>query len=57
LVFYNLVFVLPLVIILAVAADRLVLSRLESWRANNLRSLKLWSGAAMIIIGLLIFLL
>jgi len=46
-----------LVVILAVAADRLVLNRLESWRANNLRSLKLWSGAAMIIIGLLIFLL
>ena len=55
LVLYNLIIILPLLAVLFIAADRGVLERLDEWRRTNLRSVKLWSGLAMIILGALIF--
>lgn len=54
LVFYNLIFVLPLVVILALAAERSFLSKLEMWQRENKVGMRLWGGLAMVALGLII---
>jgi len=57
LVLYNLIFILPLVLILAIASDQSLLGKVQSWQQSE-RGIMRWAGgAAMIILGLLIFLL
>lgn len=57
LVFYNLIFVLPLVIILLIASDRALLEKVETWKKQEIKNMRFWSGVAMIILGFVIFLL
>lgn len=54
---YNLIFVLPLVIILLMAGDRNLFEKVEIWKRKNTRGMRLYGGIATIIIGLLIFFL
>lgn len=54
---YNAIFVLPLVLILFFASDRRLLAKTQEWHQTNKRRLRLWSGAAMIALGLFIFVL
>ena len=54
LLLYNVIFVLPLVIALLIASDKGVLGRLQEWRNHHLRSLRLWSGIAMVALGIII---
>lgn len=55
LIWYNLLFVSPLVIILLLASQRTVLEKLQSWKKANLRAVKLWGGVVTILLGLFIF--
>jgi len=57
LLLYNVVFVAPLIVVLAIAGDRFVLDKLNGWRASNIRNMRLWSGIAMVVLGVLIYLL
>jgi cytochrome c biogenesis protein CcdA len=57
LVLYNLIFILPLVIMLLIASNQTLLARVREWRKNETGKMRLWSGIAMIILGLLIFML
>lgn len=57
LVWYNILFVLPLVIALFIASDNLVLDKLQSWRKNNLSKMRFVSGIVMVALGILIFFL
>lgn len=57
LLFYNMVFVLPLVITLFIASNETLLGKLRMWRENKNISVKLLSGVAMIILGVIIFML
>lgn len=57
LLYYNLVFVLPLVLILVVSSDKFILGKMQSWRRQNVKGMHLWVGVAMIVLGALIFLL
>lgn len=54
LVLYNLIFVLPLVVVLFIAGNHVVLNRLQQWRTTNIKSLRFWSGIAMIALGVFI---
>lgn len=54
LVFYNLLFVLPLVVILAVASHQELLEKVNAWRKEETRRTKLWIGLAMVMLGLII---
>lgn len=54
---YNVIFVLPLAIILFAASDRALLMRVESWKKENTGVMRLWGGQAMIALGVVIFLL
>ena len=53
LVLYNLVFVAPLVIILALASSRLIYRKMARWQLHHRPSLKLATGVAAITVGLI----
>ncbi len=52
---YNLIFILPLVIMLLLASDKDLLEKISSWQQKEKRWMRLLMGAAMVIVGLLIF--
>jgi len=54
---YNLIFILPLVIILAIASRKYLLDKVEAWQNKEKRLMRLGGGIAMIILGIIIFLL
>ncbi|MDO8574920.1 MAG: cytochrome c biogenesis protein CcdA [bacterium] len=56
LIFYNLIFVMPLVIILFIAGDKKVLEKVQNWQQKEKGMMRLWSGVIMIALGLIIFL-
>lgn len=49
---YNLLFVLPLLAILFAAGNRKTVKSWARWERTNARRIRLWYGAAMILIGL-----
>lgn len=57
LVFYNLIFVLPLTVVLLIASNETFLTKVQAWRKGNVRGVHLWGGIAMVLLGLLIFVL
>lgn len=57
LVYYNLLFVLPLALLLLLASEKLLLDKVNAWRKQNIKGMRLWVGAAMILLGAVIFLL
>jgi len=56
LIFYNLIFVAPLVIILFIAGDKKILGKVQTWQQKEKGAMRLWSGAIMIALGLITFL-
>lgn len=56
LLIYNLIFILPLVIILLIAGNKALLEKIQDWRKNNVKKSKLIVGSAMIALGLIILL-
>lgn len=57
LLLYNLIFILPLVIILFIASDKTLVEKVQTWKRSETKHMRLWGGIAMIILGFLIFLL
>ncbi len=57
LLLYNLIFVLPLIIILALASNEVLLKKVQKWQKEEKKGMRLWGGIAMILLGFLIFLL
>jgi cytochrome c biogenesis protein CcdA len=57
LVLYNAIFVLPLVIILFIASEASSLKRVEIWKKEKTKKLRLFSGLVMIILGIIVFIL
>lgn len=55
LLLYNVIFVLPLVLILLVASDTSVLGKVQQWQQDNRRAMRLGGGGAMVALGMLIF--
>ena len=55
LLLYNLILVSPLVAVLYVVAKKELVEKVQIWKRDNIGGLKLWTGIAMIIIGILIF--
>lgn len=57
LLIYNLIFILPLVIILLIASDGALVAKVQAWKKSETKHMRLWGGIAMVILGLLIFFL
>jgi cytochrome c biogenesis protein CcdA len=55
LVLYNVIFVLPLALILLIASDASVLARVQAWQQQKKQAMRLGGGTAMVALGLLIF--
>jgi cytochrome c biogenesis protein CcdA len=54
---YNLIFILPLVVILLIASNRELLDKVKAWQMQERKNMRLISGIIMILLGLLIFLI
>lgn len=52
---YNLIFVLPLAIILLVASDQRLLEKARAWQRGESRTMRLAGGIAMVLLGAVIF--
>lgn len=57
LLLYNLVFILPLVIMLAMASNAELLTRVQTWQSDRRKRMRLWGGLAMVALGIGIFFL
>jgi cytochrome c biogenesis protein CcdA len=57
LLLYNIIFILPLVIILLIAGDNALLEKVKSWKKAETKHMRVWGGIAMIVLGLVIFFL
>ena len=55
LILYNVIFVLPLVLILLFASDASLLARVQAWQERKRQAMRLGGGGAMVALGLLIF--
>ena len=57
LLLYNIILIAPLLVVLWTASDKLLVDKMQGWRATNMKGVRLWAGLLMIIIGILIFLI
>ena len=55
LLLYNLIFILPLAIILFIASNEALVQKVNAWRKAETKHMRVWGGVAMIILGILIF--
>ncbi len=55
LLLYNLIFILPLIVILLIASDNALLVKVQAWKKSETNNMRRWGGAAMIVLGFLIF--
>lgn len=54
---YNLLFVLPLILILGIVGNRAAAKRWARWEREYARSIRLWYGLAMVVLGAVMLLL
>ncbi|OHA92074.1 MAG: hypothetical protein A3J09_01085 [Candidatus Zambryskibacteria bacterium RIFCSPLOWO2_02_FULL_51_21] len=54
LLLYNLILIVPLVVVLWLASGKQVVEKMDEWKRTNMASVRLWAGIAMVILGLLI---
>lgn len=55
LLLYNIIFILPLVVILVLAGDNSIVGKLEQWEQKNKQRMRVGTGIAMIILGIFIY--
>ena len=55
LLLYNLILIIPLVVVLFISADKMLVDKVQIWKRDNMDGVRLWAGIGMIIIGVLIF--
>jgi len=53
---YNLLFILPLVIILLIASDKELLAKVQAWQSAERKDMRVWAGILMLAVGALILL-
>ncbi len=57
LLFYNVIFILPLVLILLIASNKAVHGKIGEWKQRHMRMMRRVTGIAMVALGVIIFLL
>ena len=57
LLLYNIILTLPLIAVLLVAGDKVVVEKIQYWRANNTKGIRLYAGIIMVILAFAIFLM
>lgn len=54
---YNLIFILPLIIILLLVSEEGILKKVEKWKKASVKNLRIFGGVAMILLGLVILMI
>ena len=54
LLLYNFILIIPLVVVLYIAAQKVLVEKVQMWKRDNMGGLRLWAGIVMIIIGILV---
>ena len=54
LVLYNAILVVPLAAVLYLAANKDVVEKMQGWRRTNISAVRLWSGIAMVLLGIIV---
>ncbi|MFA6407101.1 MAG: cytochrome c biogenesis protein CcdA [Candidatus Paceibacterota bacterium] len=57
LLYYNLIFILPLIVILLISSNPLLLQKVQAWKSSSTGDMRFASGILMILLGVIIFLL
>ena len=57
LIIYNVIFILPLIIMLLLASEKNLLEKVQMWKKEKMKSLNLWIGIIMILLGVVILFL
>jgi cytochrome c biogenesis protein CcdA len=57
LLIYNIIFILPLLVVLFASSKKTLLDAIEKWRKDNSRRMKIIGGLAMVVLGVIIFLI
>ena len=52
---YNLIFILPLVLILLIASDKALLEKVQAWQQSERKAMRWGGGIAMMALGALVF--
>lgn len=52
LIYYNLIFILPLAVALIAASNQTLLAKVDSWRKKETKKFKLWSSLAMVLLAM-----
>jgi cytochrome c biogenesis protein CcdA len=55
LIHYNLILAIPLVAVLWVAANKLIVDKMQLCKRDNIKGFKFWAGVIMVALGILIF--
>lgn len=53
--FYNVLFILPLALLLLIASERSLLKRVQVWKKEKTKQLRIWGGVAMVALGIIVF--
>ena len=51
---YNIILIVPLLVVLWVSADKMIVDKMQKWKIEKTSNLKLWAGLLMIVVGILI---
>src|SRR3989344_4612780 len=54
LLLYNVILILPLAAVLYMAANKEVVEKMQGWRRTNVSQVRLWSGIAMVLLGIIV---
>jgi cytochrome c-type biogenesis protein len=54
LILYNLIFVLPLVVILLISSNKVLLEKVQAWKKDETKNMRLWGGLVMVALGIII---
>ena len=52
---YNLILVLPLIVVLWIASDKVIVDKAQQWKRERTKGVRLWAGIIMIVLGFFIF--
>jgi len=55
LLIYNLIFVLPLAVILLISGNKAMLGKVSEWQKAERINMRLWGGIAMVALGIIVF--
>lgn len=54
LLLYNLILIIPLAAVLWIAADKILVEKMQEWKRGNIKTVQLVAGTLMILIGIII---